>query len=126
MAAGREATWSALVHVWAENTRVLGTIRLVDAPSGMLLATLGGTGIGVVARDLPEWGTCTGGIVSTTIRPDSVTWTVVVEGDSRRSRVLAKADFWKPGWDCVSHGTREAQLESLVRSMAEGASGGPD
>jgi hypothetical protein len=55
-----------------------------------------------------------------------MTWTVVVEGAGESSRIRSEALFWKPGWDCVSHGLREAELESLVQTVAEGrAVGGP-
>jgi hypothetical protein len=67
---------------------------------------------------MPSWGTCRS-FGSLTIEPDSMTWTVVVEGAGDSSRIRSEALFWKPGWDCVSHGVREAELEDLVRTVAE-------
>ncbi len=124
VAAPREATWSALLAVWSENAQSLGVITHSDAENGLLVASLSRTSSAAVARDLPRWGTCNS-VASLTLDPDSLTWTVVVQGTEVSSTVRASALFWKPGLDCVSHGVREAELEQLVRATAEGGGAVP-
>jgi hypothetical protein len=117
--ASLDATWSALLGVWSENAGTLGVITHTDPQLGLLLASLSRSAGRSVAADMPSWGTCKS-FGSLTIEPDSMTWTVVVEGAGESSRIRSEALFWKPGWDCVSHGLREAELESLVQTVAEG------
>jgi len=121
--ASRDATWSALLGVWSENAGTLGVITHTDPQLGLLLASLSRSAGRSVAGDMPSWGTCTS-VGSLTIEPDSMTWTVVVEGTGESSRIRSEALFWKPGWDCVSHGVREAELETLVRTVADSRAGG--
>lgn len=123
--ASKDATWSALLGVWSENAGTLGIITHTDPQLGLLLASLSRSAGRSVAVDMPSWGTCRS-VTWTTQNPDSMTWTVVVEGTGESSRIRSEALFWNPGEDCVSHGVREAELESLVRTVAEGrAVGGP-
>ena len=109
----------ALLGVWSENAGTLGVITHTDPQLGLLLASLSRSAGRSVAGNMPSWGTCTS-VGSLTLEPDSMTWTVVVEGTGESSRIRSEALFWNPGLDCVSHGVREAELESLVRTVAEG------
>lgn len=122
IAASRDAAWRALLGVWSENARSLGVITHTDPEGGLLVASLSRSSTPSVARDMPKWGTCPSR-GSLTLDPDSMTWTVVVQGTEQSSSVRAEAVFWKLGRDCQSHGVREAELETLVRTVAEGAQG---
>jgi hypothetical protein len=117
--ASQDATWSALLGVWSENAQTLGVITHTDPQLGLLLASRSRSAGRSVARDMPSWGKCRS-VTWTTLDPDSMTWTVVVEGTGESSRIRSEALFWNPGMDCVSQGVREAELENLVKTVAEG------
>ena len=121
VAASRVQSWDALLEAWSENQERLGVITHSDGTAGLLLASLAEGARGPVIEDLPTWGQCTSLIFTRT--PDSVTWTVVISGDTQASSVLATARLWNLGADCVSHGVREAELEALVKGMAEKETG---
>jgi hypothetical protein len=121
VAASKARTWDALLAAWAANQEMLGAITYTDASAGLVLASLSWRARRPVADDLDTWGTCTSTIF--TELADSVTWTVVVRGDTDASAIHATARFWKLGYQCVSHGVREAELEALVKEMAEGERG---
>jgi hypothetical protein len=69
--------------------------------------------------EFSEWGKCSSTSLHLGVEPDSMTWTVQVRGDSQASTVRATARFWATASRCVSHGVREAELEALVKEIAE-------
>jgi hypothetical protein len=105
--------------VWSENQETLGVITHTDGAAGLLLASLREGARAPVIDNLPKWGRCRGTRLPLGVEPDSMTWTVQIRGNSRESAVRATARFWATASRCVSHGVREAELEALVKEMAE-------
>jgi hypothetical protein len=117
-------TWDAVIDVFAERNISIATL---DRASGLIVPAEAL----YTTRDTSSlrWADCGQTMMRTPLLPHRARFNVVVRGDSAASSVQVRAFFYLDpasamatalGFECVSRGTFESDVEADVRARAEG------
>lgn len=111
VAASFGATWNAVIDVFADRNIPIATI---DRASGFIATEP----LQVDGLDGEKWAVCATSI-GMVIPARTATYNVLVRGDSTAATVRATVTWQNASASCVTKGTYESELETVVRALAE-------